>query len=167
MPEDLSLLVLLIPKTAILFQYVLKNCISCFGKFDCKEDLRCYLLMVTQYIPPTIYGPPYRSVSPGIPNLLPSATSMVLIMSPNGGSPVARRRILPCRSSTGDGTLCQTPTYQLAPIGQATTALLSFIASQCWVQSSHHAAEPSRFIQRPQDAQPSRFIQRPQDARAS
>ena len=66
-----------------------------------------------------------------------------------------RRRILPCRSSTGDGTLCQTPTYQLAPIGQATTALLSFIASQCRVQSSRHAAEPSRFIQRPQDARAS------------
>ena len=61
------------------------------------------------------------------------------------------RRILPCRSSTGAGTLCQTPNDKLAPIGQATTALLSFIASQCRVRSSRHAAEASRFIQPAQD----------------
>ena len=63
-----------------------------------------------------------------------------------------RRRILPCRSHIVSGTLCQTPTERFAPIGQATTALPSIMASQWRVQSSRHAAEPSRFIQRPQDA---------------
>ena len=58
-----------------------------------------------------------------------------------------RRRILHQSSSTGAGTLCPGTLIVFAPIGQATTALASVMASQSYIRRARHAADASRFIQ--------------------